>query len=136
MTAAASGNALLDAHVRLIRDTADLVEASGIPGLVLCPDQDEIVIQVPQAIGDAAARASAVARLADLTGGTAAADPRPGGTQGWSAPDLLRSATRHRLQAVAIGSPPSKYWHASCTPPVPCLSLRSADAATLRSTQG
>ena len=29
--AAASGNALLDAHVRLIRDTADLVEASGIP---------------------------------------------------------------------------------------------------------
>ena len=42
--AAASGNALLEAHVRLIRDTADLVERSGIPGLVLCPDQDEIVI--------------------------------------------------------------------------------------------
>ena len=36
-TAAASGNALLDAHVRLIRATADLVEQSGIPGLVLCP---------------------------------------------------------------------------------------------------
>jgi DNA replication protein DnaC len=75
MTAAASGNALLDAHVRLIRDAADLVEASGIPGLVLSPDQDEIIIQVPQAIGDAAARAAAVARLADLTGGTAAPDP-------------------------------------------------------------
>jgi hypothetical protein len=75
--------AMLDAHVRLIRDTADLVEASGIPGLVLSPEQDEIVIQVPQAIGDAAARARAVARLAGLTGGTAAPDPRPGGTHGW-----------------------------------------------------
>ena len=82
-TAAASGNALLDAHVRLIRDTADLVEQSGIPGLALCPEQDEIVIQVPQAIGDAAVRARAVAQLADLTGGTAAPDLRPGVTQGW-----------------------------------------------------
>ena len=81
--AAASGSALLDAHVRLIRDTADLVEASGIPGLVLCPDQDEIVIQVPQSAGDAAARARAVARLAGLTGGTAAPDPGPGQTHGW-----------------------------------------------------
>ena len=81
--AAANGNALLDAHVRLIRDTADLVEASGIPGLVLCPGQDEIVIQVPQAAGDAAARARTVARLADLTGGIAAPDPRPGTPQGW-----------------------------------------------------
>jgi hypothetical protein len=81
--AAASGNALLDAHVRLIRATASLVEASGIPGLVLCPGQDEIVIQVPQALGGAAARAAAVARLAGLTGGTAAPDPRPGTTQGW-----------------------------------------------------
>jgi len=79
----ASGSALLDAHVRLIRAAADLVEASGIPGLAICPDQDEIVIQVPQAAGDAAARAAAVARLADLTGGTAAPDPRPGATQGW-----------------------------------------------------
>jgi hypothetical protein len=79
----ASGNALLDAHVRLIRDTASLVEASGIPGLVLSPEPCEIVIQVPQAIGDAAARARAVARLADLTGGTAAPDPRPGATYGW-----------------------------------------------------
>jgi hypothetical protein len=81
--AAASGNPLLDAHVRLIRDAADLVEASGIPGLVLCPDQDEIVIQVPQSAGDAAARARAVARLAGLTGGTAAPDPGPGQTHGW-----------------------------------------------------
>jgi len=81
--ATASGNALLEAHVRLIRATADLVERSGIPGLVLCPDQDEIVIQIPQAIGDAAARAAAVARLAGLTGGTAATDPRPGPTLGW-----------------------------------------------------
>jgi hypothetical protein len=82
-TAAASGNALLDAHVRVIRATADLVEQSGIPGLVLCPDQDEIIIQVPQAIGDAAVRAAAVARLAALTGGKASPDPRPGPTLGW-----------------------------------------------------
>jgi hypothetical protein len=82
-TAAASGNAMLDAHVRLIRATADLVERAGIPGLVLCPDQEEILIQVPQAAGDPGARAAAVALLADLTGGTAAPDPRPGRTQGW-----------------------------------------------------
>jgi hypothetical protein len=82
-TAAAGGNALLDAHVRLIRATADLVEQSGIPGLVLWPEQDEIVIQVPQAIGNAAARARVVARLAGLTGGTAAPDPRPGPALGW-----------------------------------------------------
>jgi hypothetical protein len=82
-TAAESGNALLGAHVRLIRDTADLVERAGIAGLVLCPEQDEIVIQVPQAAGDAAARARLVARLAALTGGEAAPDPRPGTTLGW-----------------------------------------------------
>jgi hypothetical protein len=81
--AAASGNALLDAHVRLIRAAADLVERSGIPGLGLCPWPDEIVIQVPETLGDITARAAAVARLADLTGGTAAPDPRPGTTQGW-----------------------------------------------------
>jgi hypothetical protein len=81
--AAASGNALLDAHVRLIRDSADLVERSGIPGLALHPWPDEIVIQVPETLGDITARAAAVARLADLTGGTAAADPRPGTTRGW-----------------------------------------------------
>ena len=82
-TAAASGNALLGAHGRLIRDTAALAGRSGIPGLVLCPGQDEIVIQVPPAIGDATTRARAVARLASLTGGTAAPGPRPGVTQGW-----------------------------------------------------
>jgi hypothetical protein len=84
VTAAAAGaNALLDAHVRLIRAAADLVERSGIPGLVLCPEQDKIVIQVPQSIGGTAARAGAVSRLADLTGGTAAPGPRPGPTLGW-----------------------------------------------------
>jgi len=82
-TATASGNALLDAHVRLIRDAADLLERSGIAGLVLCPEQDEIIIQVPQAAGDAAARAGLVARLAALAGGEAAPDPRPGTTRGW-----------------------------------------------------
>jgi hypothetical protein len=83
VTGAEGGNSTLDAHVRLIRDAADLLEQAGIPGLALCPDQHEIVIQVPQAAGDAAARTRAVARLAGLTGGTAAPDPQPGPTQGW-----------------------------------------------------
>jgi len=82
-TAAASGNGPLAGHVKLIRAAADLVEQAGIPGLALRPWQDEIVIQVPEALGDLAARTGAVARLAALTGGTAAADPRPGRTQGW-----------------------------------------------------
>lgn len=82
-TADATGNALLDAHVKLIRAAADLVEQAGIPGLALCPWPDEIVIQVPETLGGIAARTGAVARLAALTGGTAAADPRPGRTQGW-----------------------------------------------------
>ena len=54
-TAAASGNALLDAHVRLIRDAADLDRGRpASPAWPSAPSQDEIVIQVPQAIGDAA----------------------------------------------------------------------------------
>ena len=100
--AAASGNALLDAHVRLIRDTADLVERSGIPGLVLCPGQDEIVIQVPQAIGDAAARASAVARLADLTGGPPPPTRGPARPRAGSAPPASSPATR------CASTPPSQ----------------------------
>ena len=83
LAAAASGNGPLAGHVKLIRAAADLVEQAGIPGLALRPWQDEIVIQVPEALGDLAARTGAVARLAALTGGTAAADPRPGRTQGW-----------------------------------------------------
>jgi hypothetical protein len=67
VTAAASGNGPLAGHARLIRAAADLVEQAGIPGLALYPGPDEIVIQVPQDIGDAAARARAAARLADLT---------------------------------------------------------------------
>jgi hypothetical protein len=82
-TAAASGIGPLAGHVKLIRAAADLVEQAGIPGLSLRPWQDEIIIHVPETLGDVAARAGAVARLAALTGGTAAADPRPGRTQGW-----------------------------------------------------
>jgi hypothetical protein len=82
-TAAASGNGPLAGHVKLIRAAADLVEQAGIPGLSLHPWQDEIIIQVPETLGDVTARAGAVARLAALTGGTAAADPQPGRTQGW-----------------------------------------------------
>jgi hypothetical protein len=81
--ATASGNAPLAAHVRLIRAAADLIEQAGIPGLALCPDQDEIVVQVPEACGDAPSRARKVARLAALTGCEPAPDPRPGGTRGW-----------------------------------------------------
>ena len=73
---AASGAGPVAGHVRLIRAAADLIEQAGIPGLALFPYQDEIVIQVPGAGGDAAARIRSVSRLAALTGGEAA--PRPG----------------------------------------------------------
>jgi hypothetical protein len=49
MTAAASGDGPLSAHVRLIRAAADLIEQAGIPGLALYTEQDEIVTQFPAA---------------------------------------------------------------------------------------
>jgi hypothetical protein len=82
-TATASGNPPLAAHVRLIRAAADLIEQAGIAGLAVYPDPGEIVIQVPEASGGIPARAAAVARLAALTGGEPAPDPRPGRTCGW-----------------------------------------------------
>jgi hypothetical protein len=82
-TATTSGNSPLPAHVRLIRAAADLIEQAGIPGLALYPEQDEIVIQVPETSGDAAARTAKIARLAALTGCRPAADPQPGRTRGW-----------------------------------------------------
>ena len=71
------------AHARLIRAAADLIEQAGIPGLAVWPEPDEIVIQVPEASGDAPSRAARVARLAALTGCEPAPDPHPGRTQGW-----------------------------------------------------
>jgi hypothetical protein len=80
VTAAAPGGAgPLARHVSLIRAAADLIEQAGIPGLTLFPWHDEIVIQVPEAAGDAAARIQSVARLAALAGCQAA--PGPGGTR-------------------------------------------------------
>ena len=73
--ASASGNGPLAGHVRLIRAAADLIEQAGITGLTLFPWQDEIVIQVPEASGDAPARIRSVARIAALTGGQAAPGP-------------------------------------------------------------
>jgi hypothetical protein len=81
--AAASGSGPLAGWARLIRAAADLIEQAGIPGLVLYPERDKIVIQVPEDIGDVAARTGAVARIAALTGGAPAPDPRPGVTRGW-----------------------------------------------------
>jgi len=83
MTAAASGNTALAAHLRLIRAAADLMEQAGIPDLALYPEPDEIVIQVPETSGDAASRAARVARLAALAGCEPAPDPSPGTTRGW-----------------------------------------------------
>ena len=77
--AAASGNALLDAHIRLIRAAADLIEQAGVPGLALFPWPDEIVIQVPETAGEAAARIRSVGRLAALAGCQAAPCPGAGG---------------------------------------------------------
>jgi hypothetical protein len=74
---------LLAAHVRVIRAAADLLEQAGIPGLAVWPGPDEIAIQVPEHAGDLPARAAAVTRLAALTGGRLAPDPRPGETRGW-----------------------------------------------------
>jgi hypothetical protein len=70
-------------HVRLIRAAADLIERAGITGLALYPEPGEIVIQVPEASGDAEARTAQVTRLAALAGGRPAADPHPGKTHGW-----------------------------------------------------
>jgi len=83
MTTATTGAAALARHVRAIRDAADLVERAGLAGLVIYPEPDEIAIQVPEHAGDVPSRAAAVARLAALTGGKAAPDPRPGPTCGW-----------------------------------------------------
>lgn len=74
---------LLAAHVRVIRAAADLLEQAGITGLCVWPEPDEIAIQVPEHAGDLPSRAAAVARLAALTGGRPAPDPRPGKTRGW-----------------------------------------------------
>jgi hypothetical protein len=79
----ASGNRPLAAHVRLIRAAADLIEQAGVPGLALYPEPGEIVIQVPEASGDAPSRAATVARLAALTGCEPAPDQQPGRTWGW-----------------------------------------------------
>jgi hypothetical protein len=83
VTAAAGGNGPLAGHARLIRAAADLIEQAGIGGLALYPGPDEIVIQIPETLGDIAARTGAVARLAALTGAVPAPDPRSGATRGW-----------------------------------------------------
>ena len=80
--AAASGNAPLAAHGRLSARRR-LIEQSGIPGLALYRRPDEIIIQVPAALADAAARASGGRPARRPHRRTAAPDPRPGGTQGW-----------------------------------------------------
>ena len=79
MTTAAGAGGTPDSHVRLIRAAADLIEQAGIPGLTLFPWPDEIVIQVPEASGDQAARIRSVTRLAALAGGEAASCAGPGG---------------------------------------------------------
>jgi len=68
-TSAASATA----HATLIRAAADLIEQAGIASLTLFPWPDEIVIQVPEASGDEAARLRSVARLAVLAGASAPA---------------------------------------------------------------
>jgi hypothetical protein len=81
--AAAGGNPPLAAHVRLIRAAADLLEQAGVAGLTVWAEPGEIVIQVPEASGDAPSRTRKVARLAALAGCAPAPDPYPGQTQGW-----------------------------------------------------
>ena len=82
-TAATSGTSPLAAHVRLIRAAADLIEQAGIAGLAVYPEPDEIVIQVPEDIGDVPARVAGITRLAAITGCQPQPEPLPGRTQGW-----------------------------------------------------
>jgi hypothetical protein len=67
----------------VIRAAADLVEASGITGLAVTCDDDQVTIQVTDRAGDAAARAGLVARLAVLLGGTPAQNDSPGQGLSW-----------------------------------------------------
>ena len=82
-TVSASADIPLDAHVRLIRAAADLLEQAGVPGLAVWPEPDEIVIQVPETSGDTPSRIRKVAALAALAGCQPAPDPGPGRTKGW-----------------------------------------------------
>jgi hypothetical protein len=73
----------LAAQAHALRAAAALIERAGITGLSLTIDTGLICIQVPAGLASPAARAAAVARLADATGGQAARDITPGPTFGW-----------------------------------------------------
>ena len=79
----ATASASLDAHVRLVRAAADLIEQAGIPGLAVYPEPDVITIQVPESLGDIRIRVAGITRLAALTGCEPVPEPLPGRTQGW-----------------------------------------------------
>ena len=106
--ATASADAGLAGLVRLVRAAAGLIEQAGIPGLALFPHQDEIVIQIPSAAGDAATRAARVARLAALAG----CEPAPRSQQRHKAPPLQQRS----LQAPSMQcSSPFSHDVVSCT---------------------
>jgi hypothetical protein len=73
----------LAAQAHALRAAAVLLEQAGIAGLSVTISRREILIQVPERLGSLPARAAVVARLADLAGGQAEVETRPGQTFGW-----------------------------------------------------
>jgi hypothetical protein len=66
----------LAAQAHALRAAAILIERAGIPGLSLTIDDQRISIQVPEFLAGPDGRTAAVALLAAVTGGQAAADGR------------------------------------------------------------
>jgi hypothetical protein len=66
----------LAAQAHALRAAAILIERAGIPGLSLTIDDQRISIQVPELLAGPDARTAAVALLAAVTGGQAAAGGR------------------------------------------------------------
>jgi hypothetical protein len=81
-TPTAAGWQQLWAQTHALRAAADLLDRIGLPGLALTID-DQITIQIPQALGDAGLRTSVCAALAAAIGTTPTTDTRPGATRGW-----------------------------------------------------
>jgi hypothetical protein len=66
-----------------LRAAAELVERSGLTGLSVTCDDDQVDVHVSRFFGDAAARAAAVAALAELMGGAALQSDDPHRPVSW-----------------------------------------------------
>jgi hypothetical protein len=73
----------LDVVVPAMRAAAGLLERAGVAGLSVTCDDTLISVQVGQNLGDAPARAAALARLAAVLGTTALQSDSPGTAASW-----------------------------------------------------